>query len=95
MSHKHAIAASKAPQSCRLRNAPLVRVDGAVVVRVHLREGGLEARRDEQVLQVLVAAVSQEIYYFFVRSDGIHDLLLLERAGLFLVDHLEDLAGRR
>ena len=95
MSHKHVIAASKATQCCRLQNAPLVAVDGSIVVRVHRREGRLEARGHEQVLQVLVAAVGQEIYYFFVRSDGVHDLLFLERAGLVLVDHLEDLAGRR
>ena len=64
------------------------------MIRVHRREGGLEARGHEQVLEVLVAAVGQEIYDFLVRSDGVHDLLLLERAGLVLVDHLEDLTGR-
>ena len=61
MSHKHVIAASKATQCCRLQNAPLVRVDGAVLIRVHLRERGLEARRDQQVLEVLVAAVGQKL----------------------------------
>ena len=40
---------------------PFVRVNGAVVVRVHLREGGLEPRRDQQVLEVLVAAVGEEL----------------------------------
>ena len=65
------------------------------MIRVHRREGGLEARGHEQVLQVLVAAVGQEINNLFVRPDGVHDLLFLERAGLVLVDHLEDLAGRR
>ena len=69
---KHAIAASKATQSCRLQNAPLVRVDGAIVIRVHLRERGLEARRDQQVLQVLVAAVGQKFDRRPVRPDGGH-----------------------
>ena len=36
----------------------------AVVVRVHRREGGLEAVRHQEVLQVLVAAVDQEINDF-------------------------------
>ena len=31
------------------------------MVRVHRREGGLEARRDQQVLEVLVAAVGEEL----------------------------------
>ena len=64
------------------------------MIRVHRREGGLEARGHEQVLQVFVAAVGQEINNLFVRPDGVHDLLFLERAGLVLVDHLEDLTGR-
>ena len=34
------------------------------MIRVHRREGGLEARGHEQVLEVLVAAVGQEIYDF-------------------------------
>jgi len=33
----------------------------AVVVRVLRREGGLEARRDQQVLEVLVAAVVEKL----------------------------------
>ena len=64
------------------------------MIRVHRREGGLEARGHEQVLEVLVAAVGQEIYDFLVRPDGIHDLLFLERARLVLVDHLEDFTRR-
>ena len=43
---------------------PFAEVDVAVVVRVHRREGGLEAVRHEQILQVLVAAVAQEINDF-------------------------------
>ena len=64
------------------------------MIRVHRREGGLEARGHEQVLEVLVAAVGQEIYDFLVGAHGVHDLLLLERAGLVLVDHLEDFTRR-
>ena len=93
MSHKHVIAASKATQCCRLQNAPLVRVDGAVVIRVHRREGGLEARRYQQVLQVLIAAVHEEVDNFFVAANGDNHLLLLERAGLVDVDHLEHLSS--
>ena len=59
--HQHAIAASKAPQSLRLRNAPLLLVDVPVAVRVEHEQRGLEARRDEQVLEVLVAAVVEEV----------------------------------
>ena len=124
--HKHAIAASKAPQSFRLRNAPFTQINMPVVIRVHRREGGLEAVWHEQILQVLVAAVDQEINHFLVRSHGAHlcvnqsvspthchswrrvdgakamikpctgahDLLLLERAGLVLIDHLEASASR-
>ena len=59
--HQHAIAASKAPQSFRLRNAPLLLVDVAVAVRVEHEQRGLEARRDQQVLEVLVAAVVEKL----------------------------------
>ena len=93
MSHKHVIAASKATQCCRLQNAPLVRVDGAVVIRVHRREGGLEARRHQQVLEVLVAAVHEEVNDLLVAANGDNHLLLLERAGLVDVDHLEHLSS--
>ena len=60
---------SKAPPSFGLRNAPLVAVDLAVAVRVQLREGRLEARGDQQVLEVLIAAVREEVDHFFIRSD--------------------------
>ena len=105
---------------------PFAKVDVAVVIRVHRREGGLEAVRHEQILQVLVAAVDKEINHFLIdphgtylgvnqsvspthrhgwrRVDvakatikpctGAHDLLLLERAGLVLIDHLEASASR-
>ena len=64
--HQHTVAVSKAAQSFRLRNAPLVNVHVAVVVRVHRREGGLEARRDQQVLQVFIPAVDQKFDNFLV-----------------------------
>ena len=67
----------------------------AVAVRVQLLERGLEARRHEQVLEVRLAAVDEEVDHLLVGADGVDDLLLLERAGVVLVDHAEDLARRR
>ena len=64
------------------------------MIRVHRREGGLEARGHEQVLQVFVAAVGQKLDHFFVCAHGSNNLRLLERAGVVVVDHLEDLARR-
>ena len=61
---------SKAPPSFGLRNAPLVAVDLAVAVRVQLRERRLETRRHQQVLQILIAAVREEVDHFFICSDG-------------------------
>ena len=58
------------PQRRLDRLFPLIAVDLAVAVRVQLREGRLEARRDQQVLEVLVAAVREEVDHFFVCSDG-------------------------
>ena len=86
----------------------------AVVIRVHRREGGLEAVRHQEVLKVLIATVDEEINHFLVgphgtylcvnesvsltatikQCTGAHDLLLLERAGLVLIDHLEASASR-
>ena len=43
-----------------------------IVIRVHRREGGLEAVRHEQILQVLIAAVDEEINYFLVSPHGTH-----------------------
>ena len=57
------------PPSSGLRNAPLVAVDLAVAVRVQLRERRLEARRHQQVLQILIAAVREEVDHFFICSD--------------------------
>ena len=75
------------PPSFGLRNAPLVAVDLAVAVRVQLREGRLEARRDQQVLEVLVAAVREEVDDFLVRADGRNDLFLVEEARFVFVNH--------
>ena len=71
MSRVDAIAASKflTPPSSGLRNAPLVAVDLAVAVRVQLRERRLEARRHQQVLQILIAAVREEVDHFFICPD--------------------------
>ena len=41
-----------------------------IVIRVHRREGGLEAVRHEQILQVLVAAVDKEINDFLISAHG-------------------------
>ena len=73
---------------------PLVRVDGSVAIGIHLRERLVEARRDEQVLQVLVAAVAKELDHLFVVLYGVDNLSFIERSRIVLVDHLEDLAGR-
>ena len=87
MSRVDAIAASNAPPSFGLRNAPLVAVDLAVAVRVQLRERRLEARGDQQVLQILIAAVREEVDHFFICSDGRNDLFLVEEARVVFVDH--------
>ena len=92
--HTHAIAASKAPQSFRLRNAPLAFIDVAVAVRVHLLERRLEARRHQQVLEVRVAAVDEELDDALVALDGRDDLRLFERAAAVVVDHLENFTSR-
>ena len=69
--HQHAIAASKAPPSCRLRSAPLVDVDVPVAIRVHLGKRLVEARRDQQVLQVFVAAVDEKFDNLLVALDSL------------------------
>ena len=58
--HRHAAAASKAPQNFRLGNAPLDGRDLSITIRVDGGHGRVEARGHEQVLQVLVAAVDEE-----------------------------------
>ena len=68
--HQHAlqrvIAASKAPQILELRSAPLDHVDVPVSIGIEHGERRLEARRDEQVLKVFVAAVDEEFDHFLV-----------------------------
>ena len=43
---------------------PFTQINMPIVIRVHRREGGLEAVRHEQILQVFVTAVDQEVNYF-------------------------------
>ena len=65
--HQHAIAAapaSKAPQIIELRSAPLDHVDVPVPIGVEHGERRLEARRDQQVLEVFIAAVDEELDNF-------------------------------
>ena len=66
----------------------------AVAIRVHLLERRLEARRDEEVLEVRVAAVDEELDDALVALDGRHDLLFFERAAAVVVDHLENFTSR-
>ena len=73
---------------------PLVRVDGSVAIGIHLRERLVEARRDEQVLQVLVAAVAKELDHLFVVLYGVDNLSFIERSRIVLVDHLKYLSRR-
>ena len=75
------------PQRRLDRLFPLIAVDLAVAVRVQLREGRLEARRDQQVLEVLVAAVREEVDHFFISADGRNDLFLVEEARFVFVNH--------
>ena len=58
------------PQRRLDRVFPLIAINLAVAVRVQLREGRLEARRHQQVLEVLIAAVREEVDHFLVRADG-------------------------
>ena len=51
---------------------PFAKVDVAVVIRVHRREGGLEAVRHEQILQVFVAAVDEKVNDFLIGPHGAH-----------------------
>ena len=65
--HRHAIAAapaSTAPQIIELRSAPLDHVDVAVPIGVEHGERRLEARRDQQVLEVFIATVDQKFDNF-------------------------------
>ena len=66
-----------------------------VSIGIHRVQCRVEARRHEQVLEVLVAAVREEINDFLVSPDGLHDLRLLEGSGPVLVDQVEALARHR
>ena len=56
-------------------------------------ESFVEARRVQQELQVLFAAVFEEVDDFFVLLHGSDDLGLFERARVVLVDHNKALPG--
>ena len=87
--HQHAIAAapaSKAPQIIELRSAPLDHVDVPVPIGVEHGERRLEARRDQQVLEVFIAAVDEEFYHFLVILHGVDNFRLLQVARLVDVD---------
>ena len=83
---RHGDAVSQAPQSCRLRNAPLDHVDVPVPIGVEHGERRLEARRDQQVLEVFIAAVDEEFYHFLVILHGVDNFRLLQVARLVHVD---------
>ena len=68
---RHGDAVSKAPQSCRLLNAPLDHVDVPVPIGIEHGERRLEARRYQEVLQVFVAAVDEELNHFLVALDSL------------------------
>ena len=57
------------------RDAPLLLVDLAALVRVEEVQGLLEARRVEQEHQVVVSAVADELYDFSIILYGIDDLI--------------------
>ena len=56
-------------------------------------ESFVEARRVQQELQVLFAAVFEEVDDFFVLLHGFDDLRLFERARVVFVDHNKALPG--
>ena len=64
-------------------------VDLARVVRVELLERVVEALRLEQELQVLLAAVFEEVNHFGVRLYGLDDLGRRQGAAAVLVDQFE------
>ena len=89
---QHAVAASKAPQNFRLRNAPLDGVNRSVPVGVEHRQCGFEPRRHQQVLEILVATVREEVDHVLISAHRAKNFFFFERAGVVLVDHLERLA---
>ena len=89
---QHAVAASKAPQNFRLRNAPLDGVNCSVPVGVEHRQCGFEPRRHQQVLEILVATVREEVDHVLISAHRAKNFFFFECAGVVLVDHLERLA---
>ena len=83
-----------APQSSRLRSAPLALINVAVAIRIQLLERGLEARRHQQILEVRVAAGLEELDDLIIILHGVNHFGLLERAAAVGVDHAEDRARR-
>ena len=75
-------------------HAPLVDVDLAVLRRVQRVERPVQSLRLEQKLEVLLAAVLEEVDDLLVALDAPLDLLLRERAGIIHINHRED-APRR
>ena len=75
------------------RDAPLLLVDLAALVRVEEVQGLLEARRMEQEHQVVVAAIADKLDHLGVILYGGNDLLNAERAAAVLVDELEAALG--
>ena len=53
---------------------PFLFINMPVTVRVEHEQRGLEARRDQQVLEILVAAVVEEVDHFLVSAHGANDL---------------------
>ena len=58
------------------RDAPLLAVHLSTLIRVQDLERLLQARRVEQELEVIFAAVGEEVDNFFVRGAGGDDLTL-------------------
>ena len=59
-----------------LRDAPLLAVHLSTLIRVQDLERLLQARRVQQELQVLLAAVGQEVDDFLIAGARLHDLVL-------------------
>ena len=60
----------------RRRGGTLLAVHLSTLIRVQDLERFLQARRVEQELEVIFAAVGEEVDNFFVRSARLHDLVL-------------------
>ena len=71
-------------------NAPLVDVDLAVLRRVQGIQRPVQSLRLQQKLEILLAAVLEEVDDLLVALDALLDLLLRERAAVVDVDHRED-----